>query len=61
MQYTTSTECSECGAKSIVQSTSAEPVLCCPFCGEEVVVSYDDIEDETTLERDFDEDNEDEG
>lgn len=39
-------DCPECGAKSTISSSTAEPIQCCPFCGNTTLpVGSDDEED----------------
>ena len=54
-----SIECSNCANICVVFSADADTVLFCPFCGDGVLLSYDDINTGNLLSEDFGEDDDD--
>jgi hypothetical protein len=54
MAKSTSTECSACGEKFKVTSTSMEPVAYCPFCADPALLTPDEPDDEDDGEDDDD-------
>ena len=54
-----SIECSNCANICVVFSTDADTVQFCPFCGDDVLLSYDDINTGNLLSEDFGEDDDD--
>ena len=60
-KHSASIECSGCANICTVYGTFADTVQFCPFCGDGVLLAYDDVDDETLLggaydDRDDDED-----
>ena len=51
-----SIECSNCANICVVFSADADTVQFCPFCGDGVLLSYDDINTGNLLSEDFGED-----
>ena len=54
-----SIECSNCANICVVFSADADTVQFCPFCGDGVLRSYDDINTGNLLSEDFGEDDDD--
>ena len=54
-----SIECSNCASGCVVYAMAADTVQFCPFCGDGVLLSYDDINTNNFLSGDFDEDEDD--
>ena len=54
-----SIECSNCANICVVHGIDADTVQFCPFCGDDVLLSYDDINTSNLLGGDFDEDDND--
>ena len=54
-----SIECSNCANICVVFSAAADTVQFCPFCGDGVLLSYDDINTGNLLSEDFGEDDDD--
>ena len=54
-----SIECSNCANVCVVYGMDADTVQFCPFCGDDVLLSYDDINTSNLLGGDFGEDDDD--
>ena len=54
-----SIECSNCANICVAFSADADTVQFCPFCGDGVLLSYDDINTGNLLSGDYDEDDDD--
>ena len=54
-----SIECSNCANICVGFSADADTVQFCPFCGDGVLLSYDDINTGNLLSEDFGEDDDD--
>ena len=54
-------ECSACAQLCVVTGENADTVQFCPFCGDGVLLAYDDVDDDELLrdDRDGDEDEDD--
>ena len=52
-------EGSNCASVCVVYAMDADTVQFCPFCGDGVLLSYDDINTNNFLSGDFDEDEDD--
>ena len=52
-------ECCNCASVCVVYAMDADTVQFCPFCGDGVLLSYDDINTNNFLSGDFDEDEDD--
>ena len=54
-----SIECSNCANVCVVCGIDADTVQFCPYCGDGVLLSYDDVNTNKLLDEDYDEDEDD--
>jgi predicted RNA-binding Zn-ribbon protein involved in translation (DUF1610 family) len=47
-------ECASCMNTCTVVGPNADLVEYCPFCGEGIIMSYDDVDDDETFGTDYD-------
>jgi hypothetical protein len=55
-----SIECSNCANVCVICGIDADTVQFCPYCGDGVLLSYDDVNSNKLLDVDYDEDDDDE-
>ena len=55
-----SIECSNCANVCVICGIDADTVQFCPYCGDGVLLSYDDVNTNKLLDEDYDEDDDDE-
>jgi len=49
-------ECNDCQNNCTIHGKNVESVQFCPFCGEGILMAYDDIDDTALFDTDFNED-----
>jgi hypothetical protein len=54
-----SIECSNCASVCVICGIDADTVQFCPYCGDGVLLSYDDVNTSKLLNGDYDEDEDD--
>ena len=55
-----SIECSNCANVCVICGIDADTVQFCPYCGDGVLLLYDDVNSNKLLDEDYDEDDDDE-
>lgn len=55
-----SIECASCTNTCVVTGQNADMTAYCPICGEGIIMSFDDIDDDETFGTDFDDDDDEE-